>query len=89
MLVVSSDAINAQPLVVTVVPGTDARNVERDYPTNVRVRAEESGLSRDTMFLCFQVRCLDHARFGSPVGSLPPDRLREVEEALRKVLELD
>jgi mRNA interferase MazF len=41
VLVVSSDAINAQPLVVTVVVGTDAGNVSRDYPTNVRVIAKE------------------------------------------------
>ena len=32
-LVVSADAINRQPLVVTVVVGTDAKNVPRDYPT--------------------------------------------------------
>lgn len=32
--VVSADAINRQPLVVTVVVGTDAKNVPRAYPTN-------------------------------------------------------
>ncbi|MGH7432927.1 MAG: type II toxin-antitoxin system PemK/MazF family toxin, partial [Candidatus Methylomirabilales bacterium] len=32
VLVVSADAINRQPLVVTVVVGTDAKNVPRDYP---------------------------------------------------------
>ena len=52
VLVVSSDAINLQPLVVTVVVGTDAGNVPRDYPTNVRVTAKETGLPRDTVFLC-------------------------------------
>ena len=52
VLVVSSDAINRQPLVVSVVVGTDAANVPRHYPTNVRVTARESGLPRDTVFLC-------------------------------------
>lgn len=89
VLVVSSDALNAQPLVVTIVPGTDARNVDREYPVNVRVTAEESGLPRDTVFLCFQVRCLDHARFGEPAGRISPGRLQQVEQALRRVLELD
>ena len=53
VLVVSSDAINRQPLVVTVVVCTDSANISRDYPVNVRVTAAESGLPRDTVFLCF------------------------------------
>src|SRR5438874_9364593 len=63
VLVVSTDAINRQPLVVTVVVGTDAKNVPRDYPVNVRVRAAETGLPNDTVFLCFQIRSLDPNRF--------------------------
>jgi len=92
VLVVSSDTINAQPLVVTVVAGTDSKNISRNYPTNIRVTASESGLPKDTVFLCFQVRSLDHARFRGPkasrVGALPPTRMAEIEEALRSVLVL-
>lgn len=92
VLVVSSDAINSQPLVVTVVVGTDSKNVARDYPTNVRVTAKESGLPKDTVFLCFQVRSLDRARFSEPrarrVGSLSPQRLSEIANALRLVFAL-
>jgi mRNA interferase MazF len=92
VLVVSSDTINAQPLVVTVVAGTDSKNVTRNYPTNIRVTAAESGLPKDTVFLCFQVRSLDHARFSKPragrVGILPPERMAEVEDALRRALVL-
>ena len=46
VLVVSADAINRQPLVVAVVVGASAKQVPRDYPTNVRVSARESGLPR-------------------------------------------
>lgn len=95
VLVVSVDAINRQPLVVTVVVGTDARNIPRDYPTNVRVSAKETGLPKDTVFLCFQIRSLDPARFLNSetgrvalAGSMPPSRMREVEEALRMTLGL-
>ncbi len=58
VLVISADAINRQPLVVTVVVGTDAKIVPRDYPTNVRVTTKETGLPRDTVFFCFQIRSL-------------------------------
>ncbi|MBI2821936.1 MAG: type II toxin-antitoxin system PemK/MazF family toxin [Acidobacteria bacterium] len=95
ILVVSADEINRQPLVVAVVVGTQARNVPRDYPTNVRVTAKETGLPADTVFLCFQIRSLDPARFldpriGRPVlaGTMPPARMTEVENALRLVLQL-
>ena len=92
VLVVSSDNINAQPLVVTVVAGTDSKNVSRNYATNIRVTAAESGLPKDTVFLCFQVRSIDHARFREPrarrVGVMPPQRMVEVEDALRSVLVL-
>ena len=63
VLVVSADAINRQPLVVTVVVGTSATRVPRNYPTNVRVTAAETGLPHDTVFLCFQLRSLDPSRF--------------------------
>jgi mRNA-degrading endonuclease toxin of MazEF toxin-antitoxin module len=36
VLVLSIDAINRLPLVVTVVVGTKGENITRDYPTNVR-----------------------------------------------------
>src|SRR2546425_10241417 len=63
VLVVSADAINRQPLVVTVVVGTSAKHMTHDYPTNVRVSARESGLPQNTVFLCFQLRSLDPSRF--------------------------
>jgi mRNA interferase MazF len=95
VLVVSSDAINRQPLVVTVVPGTDASRVPRDYPTNVRTTAAETGLPRDTVFLCFQIRSLDPGRLkdpltgvATPAGRVPETRMREVDEALRLTLAL-
>jgi mRNA interferase MazF len=51
VLVLSIDKINQQPLVVTVVVGTKGENVSRDYPTNVRVSPQESGLPMETVFL--------------------------------------
>src|SRR5258708_3113321 len=89
VLVVSSDAINRQPLVIAVIVGTDAANIRRDYPTNVRVIAAESGLPQDTVFLAFQVRSLDHSRFTGPVaGYLSPTRMAQVANALRLTFDL-
>lgn len=88
VLVVSSDAINRQPLVVTVVVGTTGDHLARDYPTNVRVREGEGGLERETVFLCFQVGSLDPGRLEHRAGMLGPERMAEVQQALRLSLGL-
>jgi mRNA interferase MazF len=95
VLIVSADAINAQPLVLTVVVGTDAANISRRYTTNVFVSARESGLPLDTVFLCFQIRSLDESRLErdakgnlTPAGVMPPPKMAEVDNALRLVLAL-
>lgn len=76
-------------------PRPDAKNEPRDYPTNVRMTVKETGLPRDTVFLCFQGRSLDPARFfdlkthrPNLAGSVPWARMTEVETALRVVLSM-
>ncbi len=89
VLVVSSDAINTKPLAVTVVVGTSGENVALDYPSNVRVSTDESGLPKETVFYCFQLRSLDPARFPSaPAGRLSSTKMEKVDRALRLCLDL-
>lgn len=89
VLVVSSDLLNELPLVITVVVGTKGASVARDYPTNVRVTPQESGLPLETVFLCFQIRSLDRTRFVTPaVSRLSAAKMRQVDVALRYCLAL-
>ncbi len=89
VLVVSSNVINQLPLVVTVVVGTKGANIPKDYPTNIRISAQESGLPMETVFLCFQIRSLDPSRFSSPpVGQLSDVRMSQVDDILRYCLNL-
>ena len=84
VLVLSVDAINRLPLVVTVVVGTKGENVTRDYPTNVRVSAEESSLPMETVFLCFQIRSLDPKRFRQErAGKISGQAMKRIEDAVR------
>ena len=85
----SIDAINQLPLVVTVIVGTKGENISRNYPTNVRVSSAESGLPLETVFLCFQIRSLDAARFSpKPAGSLTARKMSEIEIAVKYCLGL-
>lgn len=89
VVVLSIDAINRLPLVVTVVVGTKGANVPRDYPTNVRVAPTESGLPIETVFLCFQIRSLDATRFPpTSAGKLSGQAMEQVEAAVRYCLGL-
>ena len=89
VLVLSIDAINRLPLVITVVVGTKGTNVTRDYPTNVRVAASDSNLPMETVFLCFQVRSLDAHRFPTtPAGQVSARILEQIEDAVRYCLGL-
>ncbi len=75
VLVLSIDIINKLPLVVTVVVGTKGENILRDYPTNVRISAEESGLPMETVFYVFKFARLTRS-------DLPKKRL---EKSQRKI----
>jgi mRNA interferase MazF len=89
VLVLSIDGINRLPLVVTVIVGTKGENVPRDYPTNVRLSPDETGLPLETVFLCFQVRSLDPQRFPErPSGRVSGDVLRRIEDRVRYCLGL-
>ena len=89
VLVLSIDGINRRPMVVTVVVGTKGENVKRDYRTNVRVSPAESGLSEETVFLCFQIRSLDPKRFpNKPVSKLTHRTMRRIEKTVRYCLGL-
>jgi mRNA interferase MazF len=89
VLVISTDDLNRKPLVITVVIGTKGSNVTREYPSNIRVPSQASGLPLDTVFLCYQVRSLDHSRFKDPpAGKLPDAYMAQVEDALRLCYDL-
>jgi mRNA interferase MazF len=89
VMVLSIDAINRLPLVVTVVVGTKGDNVARNYPTNVRLAPADSGLPMETVFLGFQVRSLDPKRFTTPpAGRVTGEALRKIEEVVRYCLGL-
>lgn len=89
VFVLSVDSINKLPLVVTVVVGTKGENVTADFATNVRVPKTESGLSMETVFLCFQIRSIDPRRFhAAPAGKLSNELIRKIEDATRHCLGL-
>ena len=90
-VIVSNDGANttAERLgqgVLTVVPVTS--RTEHVYPFQVMLPARETGLRLDSKAQAEQVRAVSVERIGSQVGSLPPELLSALDEALRLHLAL-
>ena len=90
-VIVSNDGANsvAERLgrgVLTVVPVTS--RTARIYPFQVLLPARETGLRLDSKAQAEQVRAVAVERIGAQVGSLPPDLLAALDEALRLHLAL-
>lgn len=91
VVLVSNDGANttAERLrrgVVTVVPVTS--NVDRVYPFQVLLPADETTLARDSKAQAEQVRAIDVQRLGAPVVSLPLRLMNQLDHALRLHLQL-
>ena len=88
VLVLSVDALNDLPLVVTVVVGTRGSHIARDYPSNVRVEPANRGCGSRPCSCAFNPVAA-HTRFTSPrAGVLASHKLAEVEQAIRYCLGL-
>ena len=58
-------------------------------PTHITVGAPNYGLTKDSIILTEQIRTLDKRRLRERIGSLPPEIMEKVSEALRVSLAVD
>jgi mRNA interferase MazF len=72
--------------VITVVPLTS--NVDRVFPFQTLLPAAVSGLRIDSKAQAEQIRSVAVERVGPVLGRVPPELLRDVDEALRLHLQL-
>ncbi len=79
-IVISNDKNNLYADTITVIPITS--KTERIYPFEVLLPKKEVGLPKDSKAKCNQIRTIDKKRLINLVGSLSPERVKEVEKAL-------
>lgn len=72
---------------VVVIPFTTNLKLVR-LPTCVLVPKGTGGLADDSVAMCHQIRALDRDRIDRRLGSLPPDVLTTIENALIRTLRL-
>jgi mRNA interferase MazF len=81
VLVVQCDLANERIPTVTVVPLTSNLKAGR-FLFTVLVTSVESGLAKDSVTLVFHIRTLDKSRLLRRIGTLSPDTLARVDQAL-------
>jgi mRNA interferase MazF len=87
-LVVQNDIGNENAPTTIVVPFTTSFGDEL-YPFEVLLKADEGPLKEDSVALCSQVRTVSvDYRITTNLGSIPDNRMEDVDQALRYSLGL-
>jgi mRNA interferase MazF len=88
VVVVSRDALNRNAPIVIVAPLTSRENKKRLYPTQVELRAAETGLAKDSVVLCEQVRAISKNRLTRRLGAVAGPKMTAIGETLKIALDL-
>ncbi|MCS6842946.1 MAG: type II toxin-antitoxin system PemK/MazF family toxin [Caldilineales bacterium] len=81
-LIISNDIGNQFSDRVIVAP-ISASSTDKVYPFEVLLSAGEGGLPRESKVLLDQIRTVDKRRLGEKLGVLSPERMQEVNRAIR------
>lgn len=82
VVVIQNDVGNRYSPTVIVLAITGQVNKAR-LPTHVPVAAEGTGLQKDSVILAEQIRTLDKRRLRERIGTLKPEVMERVGDALR------
>ncbi len=81
VLIIQND-IGNQYSPTVIVAAITSKITKGKMPTHIAVSSSISGLPRDSVVLTEQVRTIDKRRLLVRIGALPPEIMREVDEAL-------
>jgi mRNA interferase MazF len=84
-VVISNNIGNELSARVIVAPITSG-GIERVYPFEVLVLPSESGLQNPSKVVLDQIRTIDKQRLGRRIGALSVERMRDVDQAIRRSL---
>ena len=84
VLIVSDEGINQTLPVVNILPITSRKPGRVIYPNETLIKPQQSGLEKESIVLCFQIRTLDKNRLIHEIGEIQEDELKEnIREALK------
>ncbi len=77
VLIISEEEINQILPVVNVLPITSRKPDRKIYPNEVLISARLSGLERESVGLCYQIRTLDKQRLIKEIGKIENLEIQE------------
>jgi len=86
VIVVSNDSINHLSQLAVVIPLT--KNVARLSPSHTVIPRGVAGLTVASKAVTEQIKAVDKRRLVKRLGGLPPERMAQVERALKNTLAL-
>lgn len=87
-VVIQNDMLNKYSPLTIVAPVT-SKVYEKEYPTNVFIRMEDSGLNVDSTILLNQIRTIDKRRIMKKISSLSLFLMSKVDMAIKVLLALN
>jgi mRNA interferase MazF len=85
-LIISADALGKLPLKI-ITPITDWKEQYGNYPWMVKIiPTEQNALVKVSTVDCFQVRSVSVERFTDRLGSVEPEIIAQVQEAISTVI---
>jgi len=88
-IVFQSDPDNQSANTTIVVPTTTGSREEAEHINTIYIPEGTGGLDEDSIALCRQIRVVDiDARIDGYIGTLPNDKLREIEAGVEVTLNL-
>jgi mRNA interferase MazF len=89
-IIVQNDIANKFSPVTNIIPVTDAKNVKKWYPCLVNLKKDESGLEKDSVAQCNQIRTIDaERRIIKQIGHISGQKMKEIDRALKIQLALE
>ena len=82
VLIIQNDLGNRYSPTV-IAAAITSRLDKANLPTHINVRAESGGLSKDSVVLLEQLRTLDKRRLRERIGTLKPEVMARVGEAVK------
>ncbi len=67
----------------TIIAAITSKIYDSKYPFHVQISAKESGLSKDSTVKLEQIRTISVDRLIGIIGSLSPNKMLEVDKAIR------
>ena len=85
-LIINADALGKLPLKI-IAPITDWKEQYSGYPWMVKITpTSKNGLAKVSALDCFQIRSVSVERLTAPVGSVEPEIIGQVQEAVIRVI---